>query len=303
MPRVAVGVDAGGTRTVAAAEGDETPRTFTGKGANANVVGTGAAVATIAAAIERALNGDAAGTIVVGAAGAARPDIAGPMTRGLQTRFPQARLEVTHDLRIALRAAAPEGDGLVLVAGTGSAAYAEIDGERHRVGGGGYAFGDEGSGFAVGAAGLRLLRRAMERRIPGDRLTARLAEHTGARDVDDLARFAYDTGSPVAAVASAAQCVLECADAGERSAVKIVQAAALELFELVRALCRNAAAETRALPLAFAGGLLRRNNLLTYLIETRAANDFPNLIVIKSGNEPVMGALALARVLSRAGAA
>ena len=204
-------------------------------------------------------------------------EIAGMLARGLHERFPTASIVVTHDLRIALRAAIPAGDGIVLVVGTGSGAYAEIGANTFRAGGGGYAFGDEGSGFAVGAAGLRQLRRAMEGRVHSDGLTETIAARTGAHDLDDLGRFAYGGESTVAAVASLAACVLDSADAGERSAMKIVQTAALELFDLVRALCRSAGAEERALPLAFSGGLLRRNSLLTYLIETRVANELPNL--------------------------
>jgi len=303
MRGVFVGVDAGGTRTIAAAaHGDEAPLTYEGAGANANVCGVEAAAETIAATISGALQRDPPGAIVVGAAGAARAEIAEALTRALRSRFPGARVAVTHDLRLALRAAVPEGDGVALVAGTGSAAYADIGMQEYRTGGGGYAFGDEGSGFAIGAAGLRFFRRAIEGRVPHDRLTGRLAEHTGARTVDELAHFAYSAEPTVTAVASAAQCVLECADAGERSAVKIVQAAALELFELVRALCRIAAIEGRPLPLAFAGGLLRRNSLLTYLIETRVASELPDLAIVKGGAEPYVAALALAGGLLRNGA-
>lgn len=304
MRGVVVGVDAGGTQTIAAAaRGDEPPRTVAGAGANANVCGAGAAAETIAAVIAQALHHDAPDAIAVGAAGAARAEIADAMTRALLARFPAARIAVTHDLQIALRAGVSQGDGMVLVAGTGSAAYAEIGTQSFRAGGGGYAFGDEGSGFAIGAAALRLLRRAIEGRAPHDRLTERLAERTAARTLDDLSRFAYGAESTVSAVASVAPEVIASAGDGERSAVKIVQTAALELFELVRALWRSAGAEGRALPLVWAGGLLRRNSLLTYLIETRVANELPDLAIVKGGAEPYMGALAQARALLRNGTA
>ncbi len=304
MRGVVVGVDAGGTQTIAAAaRGDEPVRTVAGAGANANICGAATAAETIAAVVAQALQHDAPDAIAVGAAGAARPEIADALARALLARFPSSRIAVTHDLHIALRAGIPQGDGMVLVAGTGSAAYAEIGTQSFRAGGGGYAFGDEGSGFAIGAAALRLLRRAIEGRVPHDRLTERLAERTSARTLDDLSRFAYGAESTVTAVASVAPDVIASAGDGERSAVKIVQTAALELFELVRALCRSAGAEGRALTLVWAGGLLRRNSLLTYLIETRVANELPDLAIVKGGAEPYMGALAQARALLRNGTA
>jgi glucosamine kinase len=298
MPRVVVGVDAGGTRTIAAVtRGDETPRTHAGPGANPNVVGVAAAVDAIATTVTALLNGDAPDAIVVGSAGAGRATTAEAMAVALRARFPGARVAVTHDLQIALRAAIPHGDGIVLVAGTGSAAYAEIDGRAFKMGGGGYAIGDEGSGYSIGAAALRLLRRAFEERAPHDALTRALVEFTRADNVNGLNAYAYEAASTPTAVAAVAPIVLERADAGERSAMKIVQPAALELFELVRALCRAAHVESRALPLAFSGGLLQRNSVLTYLIETRLTNELPHMHVVKGGAAPHLAALAQARAL------
>ena len=292
-----IGIDAGGTRTVAAAaRNDEQPRTHASIGANPNAVGIAAAAATISDAASKVAQTDTPDAIVVGGAGLSRPQAAEAIRSALRERFPATRIEVTHDLEIALRAAIPQGDGIVLVAGTGSAAYAEIRERKFRAGGGGYALGEEGSGYSIGAAGLRLLRRALEKRHAHDDLTKALAAHTKSENVDELAAYVYDSASPPAAVASAAASVLEQADAGNRNAARIVQTAALNLFELVRDVCRVASVDSLQLPLAFSGGLLERNSLLTYLIETRIANELPNLRVIK-GSVPYLGALAMAHAL------
>jgi N-acetylglucosamine kinase-like BadF-type ATPase len=292
-----VGIDAGGTRTIAvAARDDEQPRTHATAGANPNAVGIVTAAAAIAEAVAHVAQGETPDAIVVGGAGLGRPRAAEAVKNALRDRFPFARIEVTHDLEIALRAAVPHGDGIVLVAGTGSAAYGEIGERAYRVGGGGYALGDGGSGYVVGTAGLRLLRRVLEGRQEHDDLTRALAAQTHSETVDELAAYVYDAPSPPAAVASAAASVLELADAGNRNAAKIVQAAALNLFELARDLCRIAGVDSQALPLAFCGGLLERNSLLTYLVETRVANELPNLRIIK-GALPYLGALARARAL------
>ncbi len=298
MSHVVVGVDAGGSCTIAAtARGNQTPHTFVGEAANPHVCGIDGAVEAIAAAVIGALQGDSPSAIVVGGAGAGRPETAAAMTQGLRARFPDARIAVTHDAHIALRGAIPAGDGIVLIAGTGSVAYGDIGGRQFRAGGGGYALGDEGSGFAIGSAALRLLLRSFEGRASRDSLLEALASRTGASDASELIAYAYENRSPVAAVAQVAPIVLEFANAGERSANKIVQAAALELFELVRAVCCQADAGAVELPLAFSGGLLRNNGVLSYLIEIRIANDLPYLRVVKDGGEPYSGALAQARAL------
>lgn len=297
MPLV-VGVDAGGSRTTAAAQrGDQPARLFAGHGVNLNAAGLEAAADAIARAVEGALEGERAAAIAVGAAGAARPGVADALAAALRARFEGVAIGVSDDARIALRGAIPRGDGIVLIAGTGSVVYAEIAERKIRAGGGGYAFGDEGSGFAIGAAALRLLLRSFDGRAPRDPFLDALAERTESSDAGSLAAFAYGETAPVGRIASVAPMVLEFAGAGERSATKVVQAAALDLFELVRAVHRRAEAGSGELPLAFAGGLLQDNSLLTYLLETRIANELPHLRIVKNGGAPYLGALAAAREL------
>ena len=94
MP-VVVGVDAGGTRTVAAVErGDDAPAAFVEAGANPNVYGVPAAAETIVTAITRVLNGDVPDAIGVGAAGAGRSEMAHALERALRIHFPAARSNV-----------------------------------------------------------------------------------------------------------------------------------------------------------------------------------------------------------------
>jgi glucosamine kinase len=301
---IVAGVDAGGTHTIAAvAQGTDVLQTFESRAANPQLRNIGASVDTIAHAVEMALDGRRADALAVGLAGAGRQSTRDAVLIELVHRFPDTRVAVTDDAHIALRGAIPNGNGMVLIAGTGSIAYAEIDGRRLRAGGYGYAIGDEGSGHAIGSAALQLLLRSYEKRIPSDALCEALAEHLGrASTVNEVLTAVYESDAPVATVAACARIVIELASTGERNATKIVQAAALALYNLVRtlvALSENAESRTlasRANALAFAGGLLRTNSLLTYLIETRIANELPHVAIVKGG-EPYIGALADARAL------
>jgi N-acetylglucosamine kinase-like BadF-type ATPase len=295
-----VGVDAGGSHTVAAAQRDaESPRVAERGPANARVAGIAAAVDAIATAIESVLGDEAATSIAVGAAGAAESRIAAALREGLMRRFPGVTVDVGSDTLIALRAAVPEGDGVVLVAGTGSVAMAHVEGKTVRAGGAGFAIGDDGSGYAIGAAALKLLFRHFEGRAPADELTVELARHIGAAQTGDVLEYVYGGGAPVTAVASIAPQVVAAANAGVRSAAKIVQTAAAELFELVKTVCGANAVADRSLPLVFAGGLLSRNSMLTYLVETRIANDFPHLRVVKDAVPAYIGALTVARRIAK----
>ncbi|HTU82827.1 MAG TPA: BadF/BadG/BcrA/BcrD ATPase family protein [Candidatus Acidoferrales bacterium] len=292
--RVVVGVDGGGSTTAAACRRDGERFDFIlQRTANPIVCGVEAAVAAIGEAIEATLDGATPVTIAAGIAGAARPEIAAGVCGGIERRFPGARVIVVDDARVALRSAVAGGDGIALVAGTGSIAYAEIGEARYRAGGYGYAIGDDGSGYAIGAAAVRLLARAFDGRATRDAMTDDVAAQLGARDGLQLIAAVYQEVSPVTTVASVAPVVLRRAGLGERSAVKIVQSAANDLFELLRGVWRAAHVGERELPLALCGGLLRENSMLTFLLETRVGNELPFLRARKGCN-PVDGALAIA---------
>lgn len=303
MRSIAVGVDAGGTSTTAIVSRDgQVVGSAIDEAANASSLGAVAAAAAIAHAIDQALGTLSPDGIVVGAAGAGRRDAAERLTYALRAHYPSAAIEIYDDATIALWSGVPDGDGIVLIAGTGSIALARVGETNHRSGGYGYLLGDEGSGFALGAAAARTLIRALDGRAPGDAFVDSLA---AALEIDDLAgllEVVYAGMHPVGKLASIAPLVVEAAGKGERAAEKIVQAAALELADLVKAVVRAAAIGERELPLVFAGGLLQSNSMLTFLLETRLCNDYPNLRIIKNPPAAHFGALARAQRLLTRGA-
>lgn len=294
---VVVGVDAGGTGTVATCNAGATRSLSARYGpGNPSVYGVERSAGVIASAVEDALGGRKPDAIAVGAAGAGREQVAGALRTALEKRFPGARICVVDDARIALRAAVPHGDGIVLVAGTGSIAYGEVAGRCYRAGGYGYAFGDDGSGFAIGSAALRRLTRWFEGRVPADAMLEALAAQLGVRTAADVAARVYGDIAPVAAVAALAPIVIAHAGLGERTASEIVQAAAGELFELIRTIWRAADVGDSDMPVGLGGGLLHENSMLTFLLETRLANELPPAH-IRKGAASSDGALALAREL------
>lgn len=298
MPRIAVGVDAGGTSTVAALVQDgRLIRTHQGSAANPSSRGIEAASNTIAQTITAALDGAIPQAIFVGAAGAGREQVAQSIEESLQSRFPGAQITVRDDACIALRAAVPTGDGLVLIAGTGSAAYAEHEGVGYRAGGYGYLLGDEGSGFAIGSAAIRLLLRSFDERAPRDDFTQEIAARLEAQSAMDVLAHVYGNPHAVTFIAALAPAVLEAGGRGDRSANKILQTAALELAETVRTLAKRSKLAGTQAPIVFAGGLLRGNSLLTYLLETRLRNELPSMPILKDEVEPYVGAIAEAQRL------
>jgi len=73
--------------------------------------------------------------------------------------WPFAKVTVYDDIDIARAGAMSGEDGAVIIVGTGSAAMALVDGQRHQCGGWGFHIGDQMSGAILGR---ELVRRAVE---------------------------------------------------------------------------------------------------------------------------------------------
>jgi N-acetylglucosamine kinase-like BadF-type ATPase len=293
---IAIGVDAGGTATVAAVSRDgQAVFEATGPGANATTAGIAAAGAAIVATMRVALRGELPDSVHAGVAGAARPDVALGLRNAIAQAFPAARVVVTGDAVIALRSAIPAGPGVVLIAGTGSVAYA-VNGDVHvLVGGHGHLLGDEGSAFALGLAAVRLYTRVLDGRANRDETSDLVARALHAPDRGTLHAAIYDQRPEPAAIAALAPSIIAFAGKGNRASTKLVQDAAKDLGDLLKAALRAAALTEAAPPIALAGGLLRENSLLTFLLETRIAGDFTGAEVLRGAVEPVRGALRLAQ--------
>lgn len=298
MSRIAVGVDAGGSKTAVTYSLDGARKgMWYGSSVNATAHGVERAADGIAQTIELALGGALPQAIFVGAAGAGRANVAGGLRGVLEARFAGASVEVRDDAYIALRAAVPQGDGIVVIAGTGAIAYAEKQGMEFRSGGYGYLFGDAGSGFGIGAAAVDRLLRTYDGRVPRDAFALELEAALEVRSLNEALERVYSAESPARRLAALAPIVIELAGRGDRSATKIVQQAALELNGLVKAVVASAGLAGSGAPIAFSGGLLAASSLLTFLLETRLLNDFPDMPILKENPDPAAGALCAAERL------
>jgi len=293
---IAIGIDAGGTATVAAAVRDGAPlHEATGPAANATTAGIDVAAAAIVATMRAALAGAQPDSVHAGVAGAGRPEIAAGLRGAIAQAFPDARVSVSDDASIALRAAIPAGPGVVLIAGTGSVAYAENGERKALVGGHGYRLGDEGSAFAIGLAAVKLYARVLDGRAAADETSDLVARAFAAPDRAALHGAVYDRALDPVAYAALAPSLIAFAGKGNRASTKIVQDAAKELGDLLKAAVRGVGLSEASPPLALSGGLLRENSLLTFLLETRLTGDFTGSAIVRGGFAPVQGALVLAQ--------
>lgn len=141
---------------------------------------------------------------------------------------------VENDVRIAFDGAfAGQGAGVLILAGTGSMAWAsrnEPGAEQVRVGGWGDVFGDEGSAYWIGCQALILASRSLDGRDAHPALTQSLLDHLGLAP-EELAGWVYGLANRRAEIAALAEGVSTWAMAGEPAAIKVLDRAAAHLAE------------------------------------------------------------------------
>src|SRR5271154_6929255 len=125
--------------------------------------------------------------ICAGLGGAGRSGVARRVTTFFEHGYVNARVRVTTDLDIALEAAFGSAEGIILLVGTGSAAFGrDSNGGTARTGGRGPWFSDEGSAFDIGRRAVRAVALADEHRGPETALSGRLFAFHQCRNWDQL---------------------------------------------------------------------------------------------------------------------
>ncbi|PYT28580.1 MAG: ATPase [Acidobacteria bacterium] len=186
------------------------------------------------------------------------------------------KLVVTHDALIALSGATGGEPGIATIAGTGSIAFGRnAAGKTARVGGWGYIFGDEGSGFDIARQALRAALRSEEGWGPSTALRTALLEETGATGANDLLHRFYTQDWPRSRVAQLARLVDRVALDGDPVAHDILNSAAQHLAALTASVRVQLFPEGEPVMMAYIGGVFRSRILLEryrHLIELEEGN-------------------------------
>lgn len=288
-----VGIDAGGSHArLLGVRGTDTPERRIhgdGPGTNARILGTDGTADVLATLVREATAGRTDRLVVVaGVAGAGRPADRFALRQALATRLacPEGDIEIVADAELALDAAfGPDGAGLIVIAGTGSIAYArDAQGSLFRAGGWGRLLGDQGSGYHLGLLGLQAVADALDGG-PQTTLRSLAATTWDAPEAAALLSEVYDRGR---APASFAPLVLEAAWSGDEVARRLV-------WEGAHALARRAAwavFQAGRVPtrLALIGGLTEHEGYRRELLGA-IAEELPGWSVVKAEISPVEAAL------------
>jgi N-acetylglucosamine kinase-like BadF-type ATPase len=173
------------------------------------------------------------------------------------------RLVVVTDAAIALTGAIAGGQGIAVIAGTGSIALGRsAEGRMARAGGWGYIFGDEGGAFDIARQALRAALRMEEGWGPETALRDMLLQATGAATVNEAQHLFYTPEWPRARVARLAAAVDRAAENSDAVAQRILTQAAQELALLAAAVRGQLWRPGEAVDIAYVGGVFQSRALL-----------------------------------------
>ncbi len=138
---------------------------------------------------------------------------------------------VLNDVEVACDGAFAGEDGVLVLAGTGSMAWAKVGGESFRSGGWGDVFGDEGSAYWIGRQALSMATQALDGRRDAPEFAADILAACGV-DEKQLIGWAYGQDNARSGFADLARAVDALADAGDATAIAILEEAAEFLADL-----------------------------------------------------------------------
>ena len=298
-----LGIDGGGTKTRCAL-GDDTKTLATAIAGGSNVIRVGEALAREAlhaSVLEACTAANVAPShiqsICVGAAGAARPEIAGKIQSILAELTPAA-IEVVGDMVIALEAAFGAGPGVIAIAGTGSIVYGrDATGRTARAGGWGFAISDEGSGHWIGKHAISAILHALDAGQDTS-LSAMVLQTWNLPGLDALVEAA--NSQPPPDFPQLFRVVLKAAVERDSVAQALLADAGSQLAGLTATVvCRLMPTPPHA-PIAMTGSVFRQSTEVRQIFYNCLHAQFPALEVRSELVEPVDGALALARRAGKA---
>ena len=290
-----IGIDAGGTKNelVLCEKDGRVVNRLTAPGSNAADLGPENAAMRIASQVRELTDGrcETVDALFAGLSGGGAPAISGEVRAVLTRELPFVKsISNGSDALNGLYAGVGAGDGMVVIAGTGTSAFVRCGGVLTQVGGWGYLVDDAGSGYSIGRAVLNAAFRERDGRGESTRLTELVERQLGFNVLGAVPMI--DRGGK-RTVASFAPLAFEAADMGDRQALAIVDNACREL----RLLISTCASHLKNAPYlaSLLGSLWKAPRLLEGVRDLLS----PDYRLLRPDLPPVFGAAVAAAELAR----
>lgn len=301
-----LGIDAGGTKTVAFLADADGRIVADGRagGANLQTEGELQVEKVLHDVIEQVTRGRnlTPAAVCLGMAGVDREEDGRTIREIMRRLGYRSNTLIVNDALIALVAGAGASPGLVVISGTGSIAFGVSNrGLAARAGGWGPTLGDEGSGYWIGRRALEAVTRDADGRGPRTELTQLVLDHFQLPRPQALVSEIYHQPQGRRAIAALAPLVDGARADGDLVAAEIMIEAADELARAAGSVISRLEMRGEQFPILLAGGMLKRSEWLAAEVERRMAEVAPRSDVRLLTHEPALGAVRLALAEARGG--
>lgn len=298
-----LGIDCGGTSTRAVLASPDGHVLGTGRGgaSNPNAAGKDGTISAVRTAVDAALaqaNSSRAdlAAVFVGMAGVVGADdaaLARSLVLAAIPSLPPTRLDIDHDIRIALAGGLTGEQGIALICGTGSSCYGRTaQGTTHQSGGWGSVLDDGGSAHGLGLAAMKAAIRAADGRLPSTRLLPDVMRALSLTEIRQIVDRVYRTGMQKHEVAALAPVVIDAWQAGDTVATTIIDQEAAELAWIVSTVAKKL--ELASPRVCYTGGLIENSAPYRAAVHTKISATLPGSHFTPCHLPPVLGAVLLA---------
>ncbi len=209
----------------------------------------------------------------------------------LRKRTEVKRTVFVNEGEMALLAGAGVQHGVLALSGTGSGVFALQPEGRTHIGGWGSIFGDEGSGYEIGAMTLRAAIFASDGRGPATAIAPLLMKRWGLESLRGIVSRVYNVADTRRPTASAALIAREAAEAGDAVALSIYAHAARQIAHMTVTLLSKTPHWTG--PIVVGGSVWKGNTGMFQTYSELVKEHFPDASVLMPLFEPVVGGAAL----------
>ena len=208
---------------------------------------------------------------------------------------PADQLLFGHDSRIALYSVTFGRSGVVVIAGTGSAAYGiDTAGKQASAGGWGYLLGDEGSGYWIALRALNACCRAQDGIAPATQILPAILQHLEATDLSHVHHRIYSGQMDRPSIAALSEAVSRAAVQGDPTARSILREAGRELALAVNAVLLKLGIERGPVSVGTVGGVFRSGRLVLRTFREVVKRVAPEAIIQPARIPAAVGAALMA---------
>lgn len=185
-----------------------------------------------------------------------------------------ASITVDNDALIALYAGTLGKAGIVQIAGTGAITMGYDKQQHfHRVGGWGYLFDDEGSGYDLGVQLLKAVLQSYDGRAPSTILTEAVLKHFSVEHVPQLIASVYGEEHPRTVIAPLSAYIVAAADDGDLVAKRIIEEACQNYFKAIKACYLRMVWRQEEVPVVLSGGVFTHENYFVPRLQAMAMEE------------------------------